>query len=122
MVNASPGAVVGAIAQRLGAWGSALVARDGRVLGADLPTCECVEAFGVMCATVLGAATAALRELGRSGPEHVVVEGADSRAVIVASGGSALLVALFDRTVELERVVDPLVQAAAALASRDVPA
>lgn len=72
----------------------ALVSRDGLVLSAEVPNGVYTETFAIMCATILGAAATANTELSRAPPEQIVVEGADSKTLIVGSGKKALLVAV----------------------------
>lgn len=85
---------------RLPARASAVVSRDGVVQGADLPVPESTETYGVLCATVLGAAAMALRGVGQAPPARIVIEGGDSRTYIVPSGGNALLAVVSDLSLD----------------------
>jgi len=92
MQNATPGEMVHDLRTRVHATAAALVARDGRVLYADLPEGTYAETFGVMCATIVGASVTALRELGRAAPDHIAIEGPTSRTLVLLCAPHALLV------------------------------
>ncbi len=102
---------------RIGGTATALVSRDGRVLYADVPTGVHPETFAIMCATILGAAATANTELNRAPPERIVVEGNDSKTIIVGSGTKALLVAVVDRTSDVTKLLGDVVQVAGSLAT-----
>jgi predicted regulator of Ras-like GTPase activity (Roadblock/LC7/MglB family) len=114
---AQPSALMRDLSSRLGAKATALVSRDGIVLGADLPAGLCVETFGVMCATLFGAGATALDQLGRAPPQRVVVEGCESRTIITPSGGRGLLVIVVDRAADLERTLEVTEKVAALFAA-----
>ncbi len=99
--SAHAGHVLRDLNQRIGGAATALVARDGAVLFADLPDGAFAETFAIMCATAFGAAVTANSELGRTAPDRVVFEGPDSRTIIVPSGGHAILVAVVDLSTDL---------------------
>jgi len=103
MAMADAAAAVRDLRSRLAALATAFVARNGTVLGADIASADGAETVGILAATVLGAATTALRELGRSEAHRIVVEGTDSVTLIVPVGSDGLVVAVFDRTVDLVR-------------------
>lgn len=105
MATESVGTVLRDLKSRVGGIATALVARNGVVLSADLPEGVFAETFSVMCATILGAATTASRELSRTDPQRVVFEGPDSTTLIVGAGETALLVVVVDRTADSARVV-----------------
>ncbi len=102
---------------RIGGIATALVSRDGRVLCADVPAGVHPETFAIMCATILGAAATANTELSRAPPERIVVEGNDSKTIIVGSGTKALLVAVVDRTSDVTKLLGDVVQVAGSLAT-----
>ncbi len=77
---------------RHGVIGSAVVARAGEVLVADLPENVSRETFGVMCATILGAGTTASNELRAQPPNRVTLESTDARVLIFEAGRRAILV------------------------------
>ncbi len=78
--------------QSCGAIASAVISRDGLIIAADVPDGVSMETFGIMCATLLGAASTAHSELRISTPQHVVVESEDARMVLVGAGRKALIV------------------------------
>ena len=85
---------------------TALLARNGEILFADLPASVVPEVFAIMCATAFGAAVTAYGELGRSPPDRAVFEGRDARTVMVAAGTTALVVAVVSPAADLLRVID----------------
>jgi predicted regulator of Ras-like GTPase activity (Roadblock/LC7/MglB family) len=101
MATASVGAVVKDLRARVSGLATALVSRDGQVLCADLPEGRYTETFAIMCATVFGAAATASQELDRAPPERILIEGEDSRTVLVACGRTAVLVAVIDASANL---------------------
>jgi uncharacterized protein len=105
MATGNVGAVIKDLKARTAGLATALVSRDGLVLFADVPAGVYTETFAIMCATILGAAATANTELNRSPPEKIVVEGADSRTIIVGCGRKALLVTVVDQTADLNKVL-----------------
>ncbi|MCI4324658.1 MAG: roadblock/LC7 domain-containing protein [Thermoplasmata archaeon] len=99
------GAVIKDLKTRIGGIAAALVSRDGLVLYADVPAGVYTETFAIMCATILGAAATANTELNRAPPEKIVIEGNDSKTIIVGSGKKALLVAVVDQSADATRVL-----------------
>ena len=104
------GAVIKDLKGRIGAVACALVSRDGLVLYADVPAGVYTETFAIMCATILGAAATANTELNRSPPERIIIEGADSKTVVVGSGKKALLVAVVDQNQDTKKVLDEVLK------------
>lgn len=90
---------------RIGGIATAFVSRNGLVLSADLPEAVYAETFAVMCDAIFGAATTADGELNHSGPERIMIEGCDSKSVIVRSGDDALLVALVNASEDYGKVL-----------------
>lgn len=105
MATGNVGAVIKDLKSRIAGLATALVSRDGLVLFADVPPGVYTETFAIMCATILGAAATANTELNRSPPEKIVVEGADSRTIIVGCGRKALLVAVVEQTADVNKVL-----------------
>jgi uncharacterized protein len=112
MATGNVGAVIRDLKTRIGALATALVSRDGLVLYADVPAGVYTETFAIMCATILGAAATANTELNRSPPERIVIEGNDSKTIIVGSGKKALLVAVVDQSVETSKVLAEVIKVA----------
>jgi hypothetical protein len=105
MATGNVGAVVKDLKARIGGIATALVSRDGLVLYADVPAGVYTETFAIMCATILGAAATAKSELNRAAPEKIIIEGSDSKTIIVGSGKKALLVAVVDHTADTNKVL-----------------
>lgn len=105
MATGNVGTVIKELKQRIGGTATALVSRDGLVLYADVPAGVYTETFAIMCATILGAAATANTELNRSPPERIVIEGHDSKTIIVGSGKKALLVAVVDQSADTQKVL-----------------
>ena len=89
MATGNVGAVIKDLKTRIAGIATALVSRDGLVLYADVPAGVYTETFAIMCATILGAAATANTELNRAPPERIVIEGNDSKTIIVGSGKKA---------------------------------
>jgi len=105
MATGNVGAVIKDLKARIGGIATALVSRDGLVLYADVPAGVYTETFAIMCATILGAAATANTELNRAPPERIVIEGTDSKTIVVGSGKKALLVAVVDQSADSARVL-----------------
>lgn len=105
MAAGNVGTVIKDLKTRISGIATALVSRDGLVLYADVPTGVYTETFAIMCATILGAAATANTELNRAPPERIVVDGPDSKTIIVGSGKKALLVAVVDQTADVQHVL-----------------
>jgi len=118
MFTASPAAMIRDLRSRTHGLASALVARDGRVLYADLPPDVYAETFAIMWATVLGAAATASRELRRAPPERIVVGAEDSRTLILASGRDAFVVLVVGPSSDVDTVL-PILRAFADLLRSD---
>lgn len=86
-----------ALRQSCGAFASAVISRDGLVIAADVPEGVSMETFGIMCATLLGAASTAHSELRVGTPVHVIVESEDAKMVVVGAGRKALIVTVVGR-------------------------
>ncbi len=112
MATGNVGTVIKDLKTRIGGIATALVSRDGLVLYADVPAGVYTETFAIMCATILGAAATANTELNRAPPERIVIEGNDSKTIIVGSGKKALLVAVVDQTADLAKVLVEVVKVA----------
>ena len=112
MATGNVGTVIKDLKTRIGGIATALVSRDGLVLYADVPAGVYTETFAIMCATILGAAATANTELNRAPPERIVVDGNDSKTIIVGSGKKALLVAVVDQTVDMTKILAEVVKVA----------
>ncbi len=117
MASAAPSAAVMDLKARIAAIATSLISRDGLVLGAALQPGMYADVFGVMCATIFGAAATANSELGRALPERIVISGDDSTLIIMPSGGKAILVVVLDGGVDPEKVLDVVAQFATVLGS-----
>ncbi len=116
--TANGAAMVKDLKSRTGAIATALLSRDGVVLFADLPEGVYAETFAIMCATVMGAAVTANRELDLPPPDRVVAEGGVSQTAILSAGPQSILVAVFDRSADRVRVLDTMADFAGALSNR----
>ncbi len=112
MATGNVGAVIKDLKSRINGLATALVSRDGLVLYADVPAGVYTETFAIMCATILGAAATANTELNRAQPDRIVIEGNDSKTIIVGSGKKALLVAVVDQTADATKVLSEVTKVA----------
>ena len=108
MAMGNVGTVIKDLRARIGGTATALVSRDGLVLFADVPGGVYIETFAIMCATNLVAAATANSELNRGPPERIIIEGNDSKTIIVGSGKKALLVAVVDKSANLTKVLEEI--------------
>ena len=104
-----------ALRQSAGATASAVISRDGLIIAADVPEGVSMETFGIMCATLLGAASTAHSELRIGTPLHVVVESEDAKLIVVGAGRKALIVAVVGRKGDASLVLKKLDELAEAL-------
>jgi predicted regulator of Ras-like GTPase activity (Roadblock/LC7/MglB family) len=86
--------IVRELRQLPGVLGAVLVSRGGIVITASSSEEAHTETFAAMGATMSGAASAALSEYNRHGPERITVEGTDCVMVATDAGPKALLVVL----------------------------
>ncbi len=91
-----------ALRDEYGAFASAIVSRDGLIIASDIPDDVSSETFGIMCATLLGAACTANSELKTGAPLGVVVESEDSIMILVGAGRKALIVAAMPRDTDCD--------------------
>ena len=91
-----------ALREEFGAFASAIVSRDGLIMAGDIPEDVSGETFGIMCATLLGAASTAHSELKTGTPNGVVVDSEDSTMILVGAGRKALIVAVMPREVDCD--------------------
>ncbi|MFI5417703.1 MAG: roadblock/LC7 domain-containing protein [Candidatus Lutacidiplasmatales archaeon] len=112
MATGNVGSVIKDLKGKINGVAAALVSRDGLVLYADVPAGVYTETFAIMCATILGAAATANTELNRSPPERIVIEGTDSKTIIVGSGKKALLVAVVDQSADAARTLGEVMKVA----------
>ncbi len=117
MATGNVGTVIKDLKAKIEGIATALVSRDGLVLYADVPSGVYTETFAIMCATILGAAATANTELNRAPPEKIVIEGADSKTIIVGSGKKALLVAVVDQSADSNKVLQEAIKVAELLKS-----
>ncbi len=87
-----------------GILGSAVISRDGIVLNSDLPSSTHEETFAIMCATIIGAANTANKELDRSNPDKVIIDSEEGRILIVSAGRNKILSVLVDSTHDLKKI------------------
>lgn len=118
MATENVGAVLRDMKTRVAGIATAFVARDGRVISADLPEGVYAETFAIMSATILGAAAAASAELGRTGPGRIVIEGLDTTTVVIGSGEHSLLVAVADSSADPEKLLAEVAKFAGFLTRR----
>jgi predicted regulator of Ras-like GTPase activity (Roadblock/LC7/MglB family) len=97
-----------ALRQSCGAIASAVISRDGLVIAGDVPEGVSMETFGIMCATLLGAASTAHSELRVGTPQHVIVESEDTKMILVGAGRKALIVAVVGRKGDVSQVLKKL--------------
>jgi predicted regulator of Ras-like GTPase activity (Roadblock/LC7/MglB family) len=76
--------------------GAVIVSRGGIVIASSAADDAHAETFAAMGATMNGAASAALSEFRKNGPERMLVEGQDCVMAAVDAGPKAILIVLRD--------------------------
>ena len=71
---------------------TAVVSRDGILVGAEIPPEVHGETFAIMSATMLGAAITANSELNKNMPTKVIVESDDGMTIVAGAGINSILV------------------------------
>jgi predicted regulator of Ras-like GTPase activity (Roadblock/LC7/MglB family) len=71
---------------------TAVVSRDGILIGAEIPPEVHGETFAIMSATMLGAAITANSELNKNMPSKVLVESDDGVTIVAGAGINSILV------------------------------
>lgn len=90
-------AVLDRLREQANLQGAVLVSRDGFCIMNRLPRLPAAETFSAMSAMVLGAAEAALAEMGEEAPSGILIETRTTRMAVVAVSRELALVALASR-------------------------
>ncbi|MFO8110080.1 MAG: roadblock/LC7 domain-containing protein [Thermoplasmata archaeon] len=85
----------------MGARGLALVSRDGMVHYSDLPGNVHEETFGIMVATLVGAAKTANTELDMSSPSKIIIDSVEGRVVTSSIGKDHIITVVVGQDYEL---------------------
>lgn len=115
MATENVGAVIKTLHARIDGIATALLMRNGQVVYAEVPSGVYTESFGIMCATMFGAAVTAYAELHWPPPERIVIEGADGTTILVGRGEKTLLVAVVDRTGDRTQILEEVDRVVACL-------
>jgi predicted regulator of Ras-like GTPase activity (Roadblock/LC7/MglB family) len=102
---ANSAAALSDLRQRVGGLAIALLSRDGTIWASEMPVGAYPETFGVMLATVFGAAATANTEVGLAPPNRVLIAGSDSTTIILPVGATELLVAVVAAPVDLGKTL-----------------
>jgi len=86
--------VLAGLNRSAGVYASAVVSRDGLLIGSMMPEDVDAEAFAAMTATMVGAAETAFSELKKGVTDRVIVEGTHAKIIAMGAGPKALLVAM----------------------------
>lgn len=95
-----------------GVQGAVLVSRDGFCMMNRFDALPGADTFSAMSATLVGAAEAALAEVGDGAPTRIVVETKKGRMVAVGVSADMLLVAVTDGSLKLDGLVERVQRAA----------
>ncbi len=80
---------------------AAIISRDGVLINA-IPENKNMNTFAAMTATIIGAAEAALSEIGKKEPEWIIIDTGKCRIVVMGSGPKTLLTAVIKPDVAIE--------------------
>jgi predicted regulator of Ras-like GTPase activity (Roadblock/LC7/MglB family) len=83
----------------------ALVARDGVILTEDLPDGVHGETYGIMCATLLGAAHTLNSEFPEGEVERIIVEAGRYRVMVMGLDADTLLSVIVPRNMDLSSLL-----------------
>lgn len=93
-----------------GVSGSALISRDGIGALQDLPAGAEQASFSAMAAAMLGAAEAALLQIGRGAPSRMIIDAPDGKLLVQGVTSELLLVVIASPTTNLS-ALEPTVKA-----------
>lgn len=88
---------------------AAVVTREGILIDA-FPKNVDMSAFGAMAATMIGAAEAALSELGKGLPDKLIVDTGRSKIIVIGSGPRAIVTAVIKPDARIEHHLDKIMQ------------
>ncbi len=106
-----------ALADAPGMVGAVLVSRDGFCMMNRFKALPGAETFSAMSATLMGAAEAALNEIGTERPLRIIVETSRHRMVTAGATGELLVVAMSEIATPLADVLMLVESAAAQIAT-----
>ncbi|MFW6142261.1 MAG: roadblock/LC7 domain-containing protein [Candidatus Saliniplasma sp.] len=89
-----------------GAYGSAVMNKDGTPIASDLPGNVNENTFSIMCATALGAGRTANSELDRKPLEKIRIDSADRSIIIMSAGRKMVLSAIINSLEDMEQTED----------------
>ncbi len=87
--------------KRKGVYGSALIDREGSIIKSNLPHEVHQETFGIMCATVIGAANSANSELDRGRIRRIIVDSREGKIIINSTEKNVILAVVVDSSEKL---------------------
>jgi predicted regulator of Ras-like GTPase activity (Roadblock/LC7/MglB family) len=103
-----------------GAFGSAIIARDGTLLASDVTDSANIETFTIMMATMFGAAVTAANELNKKPPTKVVAESEDFKMLLTTKGKKMFLAVILPKDAnenEILKKTDKILKSAEELES-----
>lgn len=80
---------------------SAVVARDGSLMAANIPPDVHPEIFGAMSATMLIAAETAVTELKKGATDFIITQAKEAKIIAMGAGPNALIVTMISPTTTL---------------------
>lgn len=80
---------------------AAIVSRDGILINA-IPEYKNMNIFAAVTATIIGAAEAALSEVGKNEPKRIIIDVEKGRIIMIGAGPKTLLSAVIKPDVEIE--------------------
>jgi predicted regulator of Ras-like GTPase activity (Roadblock/LC7/MglB family) len=92
---------------------SAIIDRDGGLMFSDFSYgFHANEIFGVMSATMLGAAKSITAECRKGLPKKIIIQTGKAHIIIAHAGSTAMLMCLIDSMRDMERTLDEIERAA----------
>ena len=103
---------------RLSAIATAVISTDGHVLEALVNPGVSSDNIAILSAAIMEATAAAASGLRRAVPHRVLIEGDDSRTIVVRAGPATILVTVTDRSSDPVATLETVSKFVALLASR----
>jgi predicted regulator of Ras-like GTPase activity (Roadblock/LC7/MglB family) len=92
---------------------SAIIDRNGGLMYSDFSYgFHANEIFGVMSATMLGAAKSITAECRKGVPKKIIIQTGNAHIIIAHAGSTAMLMCLIDAIRDMERTLDEIDKAA----------
>ncbi len=97
--------------KREGVAGVAIIDKEGNVVDSDLPSTVHVETFGIMCATIVGAANSVNSELDQKSVKKTIIDSEKGRIIMANAGENLVLAVVIEENKSLGVLFDEIEKA-----------